>query len=252
MRVVIIEDEPLAAEKLRGFIERYDGAIQIAAKLESLRDLRAWFRENQPPDLIFSDIELLDGNVFEFFEKENLRKPIIFTTAYDKFLLQAFELSGIGYLLKPFTYKNFVAVMLKLESLKETFGVSQSALWEEFQKRIAVTKYKERFVIKLRGGIQFIETNRIAYFQIRDGILFAFDDTGSKYVLGENMNNLVDALDPNQFFRLNRSEMVNLNYIERIEPYFQNRLVVRVKNSKVKLVSSVSRTPDLRQWIDGG
>jgi len=252
MRVVIIEDEPLAAEKLRGFIERYDGATEVAATLESLRDLRKWFRENQLPDLIFSDIELLDGNVFEFFESEDLKKPVIFTTAYDKFLLQAFEISGIGYLLKPFTYENFVGVMHKLESLKKTFNSGQSAIWEEIQRRIAVPKYKERFVIKLRGGIQFIETKRIAFFQIRDGILFAFDEEGSKFSLSENMNNLVETLDPRQFFRLNRSEMVNLNFIERLEPYFQNRLVIRIKNSKVKLISSVSRTPELRQWIDGG
>lgn len=249
---MIIEDEPLAAEKLRGYFERYDGTIEIVSTLESLRDLRVWFRENQLPDLIFSDIELLDGNVFEFFEKENLKKPIIFTTAYDKFLLQAFELSGIGYLLKPFTYKSFVAVMLKLESLKESFNAGQSMLWEEIQKRISVRKYKERFVIKLRGGIQLVETKRIGYFQIQDGILFAIDDVGSRFALSENLNELVEALDPKQFFRLNRSEMVNLNFIERLEPYFQNRLVVRVKNSKVKLISSISRTPDLRQWIDGG
>jgi DNA-binding LytR/AlgR family response regulator len=251
MRVVIIEDEPLAAEKLRGYIERYDGAIEIAATLDSLRDLRHWFRENQPPDLIFSDIELLDGNVFEFFESENLKKPVIFITAYDKFLLRAFELSGIGYLLKPYTFKSFSAVMLKLESLRENFSTGQSALWEEIQKQIAVRKYKERFVIKMRGGIQLVEANRITHFQIQGGILFAFDDEGTKFALSENLNNLVDTLDPQQFFRLNRSEMVNLNFIERLEPYFQNRLVIRVKNSKVKLISSVSRTPELRQWSEG-
>ena len=173
MRVIVIEDEPLAAEKLCDFIVRYDDSIKIAARLESIKETRKWFRLNMPPDLIFSDIELLDGNVFEFFEKEELNCPIIFTTAYDQFLLQAFEQSGIAYLLKPFTYENFVAAMKKLEKLKQNFVSAQMDFWREVQKNFTEPKYKERFVIKFRGGIQFIETKQIPYFQIQDGILFA-------------------------------------------------------------------------------
>ncbi len=129
MRVVVIEDEPLAAEKLCGFIRRYDDSIKIAATLESVAETHKWFRANKPPDLIFSDIELLDGNVFEFFEKEESNSPIIFTTAYDQFLLQAFERNGISYLLKPFTYQNFAVVMLKLEKFKENFASAQTGFW---------------------------------------------------------------------------------------------------------------------------
>ncbi len=251
MRIVVIEDEPLAAEKLCDFIERYDDSIKIAAKLESIGETRKWFRENKPPDLIFSDIELLDGNVFEFLENEESNNPIIFTTAYDQFLLQAFERNGIAYLLKPFTFENFVAAMLKLEKLKQNFASVQMNFWQEIQKNVTRPKYKERFVVKIRGGIQLIETAQISYLQIRDGILFAHDKTGNKFLLNENLNNLEQILNPQMFFRINRSEMVNLNFIERLEPYFNDRLTIRLRNSKVKLIASTNRTPNLRKWIEG-
>ncbi len=250
MKVVIIEDEPLAAEKLGGFIARYDDSMIVAAKLESITETRKWFRANKPPDLIFSDIELLDGNVFEFFENEELNCPVIFTTAYDQFLLKAFEQTGIAYLLKPFTFENFVAAMLKLEKLKRNFATAQSDFWREIQKNLTEPKYKEHFVVKMRGGIQFIEINQISFFQIRDGILFAFDATGSKFPLAENLNNLEQILDPQIFFRINRSEIINLKFIERLENYFNDRLMIRLKNSKVKLISSINRTPNLRKWIE--
>lgn len=251
MRVVVIEDEPLAAEKLCDFIKRYDDSIRVAARLESIREIRQWFRENKPPDLIFSDIELLDGNVFEFLESEETNNPIIFTTAYDQFLLRAFEQSGIAYLLKPFTYESFAAAMLKLEKLKRNFASAQTNLWREIQKNLTAPKYKERFVIKIRGGIQLIETEQITHVQIQDGILFAFDAAGTKYPLSENLNALEQTLDPRMFFRINRSEMINLKFVERLEPYFNDRLTVRLRNSKVKLVASTNRTPNLRKWIEG-
>ena len=251
MKVLVIEDEPLAAEKLCGFIGRYDDSIKIAATLESVKEIRKWFRYNQPPDLIFSDIELLDGNVFEFLENAELSNPIIFTTAYDQFLLQAFERNGIAYLLKPFTYENFAAAMLKLEKFKENFASAQTNFWQEIQKNFNRPKYKERLIIKIRGGIQFIETEQIVYFQIQDTILFAFDATGNRFPLGENLNQLEQILDPQMFFRINRSEMVNLKFTERLEPYFNDRLMIRLRNSKIRLISSTNRTPNLRKWIEG-
>ncbi len=251
MKVLIIEDEPLAAQKLSGFIKRYDDSLEISATLESLKELNAWFRTNPHPEIIFSDIELLDGNIFEFYENAELNCPVIFTTAYDQFLMQAFEKNGIAYLLKPFTFENFTAAMQKLEKLKQNFVSAQMDFLKEIQNDFLKPKYKERFVIKLRGGIQFVETKQIAYFQINDGVLFAFDSTENKFPLNENLNHLEEVLDPKLFFRINRSEMVNLKYIERLEPYFNDRLSIRMKNSKKKIISSTNRTPNLRKWLEG-
>jgi DNA-binding LytR/AlgR family response regulator len=250
MRVVIIEDETPASEKLSEFIERYDADIKIVARLESVEESLAWFAENRSPDLVFSDIELLDGNVFHLFETEKVTCPIIFTTAYDQFWLQAFERNGIAYLLKPFSFEKFVAAMQKFETLKQTFVSDQKDFWREVQASFIEPKYKERFVVKVRGGIQFIETRQIAFIKTQNEIPFAFDGSGNKFPLKENLTELEQILNPKTFFRLNRSEIVNLDFIERLEPDFHDRLVVRLRNLTVRLVSSANRTPNLRKWLE--
>jgi DNA-binding LytR/AlgR family response regulator len=251
MRVVIIEDEALASEKLRDFVRRYKLGIQIVATLESVKETFEWFQSNSPPDLIFSDIELLDGNVFEFFEKTETTCPIIFTTAYNQFWLQAFERNGIAYLLKPLTFEKFAAAMKKFETLKRNFVSKPHDFWREMQESLKQPKYKERFVVKVKGGIQLLETRHIMFIQMQNEIPFAFDAAGNKFPLNESLAQLECILDPNGFFRLNRSEIVNLNFIENLKPDFHDRLVVKIRNLNVKLVSSSSRTPSLRKWLEG-
>ena len=250
MRVVIIEDEPPASVKLSEFIERYDREIQIIARLESVKDSLVWFGENRSPDLVFSDIELLDGNVFNLFESGKVTCPIIFTTAYDQFWLQAFERNSIAYLLKPFAFEKFVAAMQKFEMLKQTFISAQKDFWREIQTSFTEPKYKERFVVKVRGGIRLLETRQISYIKTQNEIPFAFDAAGNKFPLKENLTELEQILDPKTFFRLNRSEIVNLNFIERLEPDFHDRLVINLRNSNVKLTSSANRTANLRKWLE--
>jgi DNA-binding LytR/AlgR family response regulator len=251
MKVVIIEDEPPASERLSEFIERYDARIEIAAHLASVRDSLAWFGENRQPDLVFSDIELLDGNVFHLYETGKVACPIIFTTAYDRFWLQAFERNGIAYLLKPFDYEKFVAAMRKFEALRQTFISAQRDFWLEVQENFRQPRYKERFVVKVRGGIRLLETERVAFIQMQNEIPYAFDADGGKFMLNESLKELEQTLNPKIFFRLNRSEIVNLNFIETLKPDFRDRLIVKLRNSSARLVSSTNRTPLLRKWLEG-
>ncbi|MGI8469058.1 MAG: LytR/AlgR family response regulator transcription factor [Pyrinomonadaceae bacterium] len=251
MKVIVIEDEPPAAQRLCDFIRRYDRNIEVAATLTGVKESLLWFRENPAPDLIFSDIELLDGNAFGIFENKEITCPVIFTTAYDQFWMQAFERSGIAYLLKPFTFEKLAAAMRKFEKLKLNFASAQMDFWREIQTNFVQPKYKERFIIKVRNGIQFIETRQIAFIQMQNEIPFAFDAAGNKFPLNENLTQLEQTLNPKIFFRLNRSEIINLNFIERLEPDFQDRLVVKIRNLNIKLISSTNRTPHLRKWLEG-
>ncbi|MEJ7860559.1 MAG: LytTR family DNA-binding domain-containing protein [Pyrinomonadaceae bacterium] len=250
MRVVVIEDEPPASEKLCEFIEQYNPEIQIVARLPSVKESIVWFRQNRSPDLVFSDIELLDGNVFHLVESGKVTCPIIFTTAYDQFWLQAFERNGIAYLLKPFDFEKFAAAMQKFEALKQNFVSAQTDFWREVQASFSEPKYKERFVVKVRGGIKMLETKAIAFIQMQNEIPFAFDAAGNKFPLNETLAQLEQILDPKIFFRLNRSEIISLKFIERLEPDFHDRLVIRLRNSDLKLVSSTNRTPGLRKWLE--
>lgn len=250
MKVVIIEDEPRAREKIIKFIARYDAQIKISAQIESVKETIKYFAESFAPDLIFADIELLDGNIFEAFENVKINSPVIFTTAYDQFLLPAFEQSGIAYLLKPFDFQKFSAAMEKFETLKKNFAAAQTQFWLEIQENLHRPKYRERIVVKIKDGIRLIETKHIAFIQMQNEIPFAFDAAGNKFALSETLTNLEKSLDPKIFFRLNRSEIVNLDYIENLKPDFHDRLVVSIRNSKIKLVSSINRTPDLRRWLE--
>jgi DNA-binding LytR/AlgR family response regulator len=252
MNVVVIEDEPLAAEKLCDFLRRYSTDIAILSVLTSVKEALDWFRRHPTPDLILSDIELLDGNVFRLFEQVEIPCPIIFTTAYDRFLLQAFDKNGIGYLLKPLEYEKFVAAMRKFEQLRRSFRSVGADLLRELRTTLAQPKYKERFVVKVRGGIYLLEARQVAYIQMRDEIPFAYDERGTKYPLHESLNHLEQVLDPQVFFRINRSEIVNIHFVEKLEPYFSDRLTIKLKHLNVTLISSINRTPDLRKWIEGG
>ncbi len=251
MKVVIIEDEPPAHEKLAKFIARYDSRIEILARLESVEATMRYFDERAAaPDLVFADIELLDGNVFEAFENRKISCPVIFTTAYDQFLLQAFEESGIAYLLKPFDFQKFAAAMQKFETLKNNFAPASDALLREIRESLHQPKYKTRFVIKTASGIRLLETEEIAFIQMRNEFPFAFDAAGNKFALATTLTELEKTLDPKTFFRISRSEIVNLHFIENLKPDFQDRLVVCLRNLNVKLVSSASRTPGLRKWLE--
>jgi len=252
MKVVVIGDEPLAAEQLCDYARRYNPGVAILGVLTSVKEAVSWFRDHTAPDLILSDIELLDGNVFRLFEQVEIPCPIIFTTAYDHFLLQAFDKNGIGYLLKPLEYEKFAAAMRKFEQLQRSFTLLGGELLRELKATLAQPRYKERFVIKAKGGIYMLETRRVAYIQIRDEIPFAYDDQGSRYPLNETLNQLEKTLAPLMFFRINRSEIVNIHFIEKLEPYFNDRLSIKIKRLGVTLISSINRTPELRRWIEGG
>lgn len=250
MKVVIIEDEPPARAKLAKFITRYDRQIEILAELESVAETLRYFDERGIPDLVFADIELLDGNVFEIFESRKITSPVIFTTAYDQFLLQAFEQNGIAYLLKPFDFQKFSTAMQKFETLKNNFAAAQNDFWRELQENLRQPKYKERFIVKIKGGIKLLETKQIAFIQMQNEIPFAFDAAGNKFPLNETLTALEKSLNPKTFFRLNRSEIVNLDFIENLKPDFHDRLVVCLRNLNVRLVSSINRTPELRKWLE--
>ena len=250
MKVLIIEDEPPAQDKLAKFIRRYDERIEIAGKLARIADAIDWLAENSMPDLIFADIELLDGNIFELFDLVKITCPVIFTTAYDQFLLPAFEQNGIAYLLKPFDFEKLSNAFKKYAALKNNFASAQNDFLLEIQKTLRQPIYKERFIVKIKGGIKLLETKNIAFFQMRDETLFGFDAQYDKFPINETLARIESALDPKIFFRISRREIVNLAFIEHLKPDFHDRLVIQLKNSNVKLISSASRTPDLRKWLE--
>jgi DNA-binding LytR/AlgR family response regulator len=122
--------------------------------------------------------------------------------------------------------------------------------FQQLKITLCQPKYKERLIIKAKGGIYLLETSHVAYIQITDEITFAYDDKGNRYPLKENLNQLEELLDPAIFFRINRSEMINIYFVEKLAPYFNDRLVIKLKSLNVSLISSVTKTPALKKWLD--
>lgn len=266
MTILLIEDETVAAEHLTALVGRHRPDAQVLATMRSIREATDWFAAaTVMPDLVFSDIELLDGNVFALYDRVAVPSPIIFTTAYDHFLLKAFQTNGIAYLLKPFDDQAFAAALAKYDALRTTFQnttlpVEQLLTADVLTKlREALTRqtgsalgatYKQRFTVRMRNGIYLLPTNQIAYLQADDGVVFAHDRAGQRYPLNGTLADIEQQLDPAHFFRINRSDIVTIDLIERLEAYFGDRLAIRLRGVTEPFISSAAKTPDLRRWLD--
>jgi DNA-binding LytR/AlgR family response regulator len=255
MRILIIEDEVPAAEKLRKMLIDQCPAAQLSGPARSIKEGLAWLRQHPLPDLIFSDIELLDGPVFQLFDQFKVTCPIIFTTAYDQFLLKAFQVNGIAYLLKPFTEEQLAEALAKYERL---FGGTSDAFLSpqviaDLKKALqpAAQSYRNRFAIKRSNGIVLLSVEEVSFIQSEDNVVLAYTDQGKRYPLNFTLTELEEQLDPARFFRLNRGAIVALAAIERIEPYFNDRLAVTVGGGADHLVTSAGRTPAFRKWVEG-
>ena len=259
MNILILEDEEPAARQLTQLLAQAGHATPPPV-LRSVEKTLAWLQTNPLPDLILSDIELLDGNVFSLYEQFPIACPIIFTTAYDQFLLAAFRGNGIAYLLKPFTLEQLQVALAKHERLRTSLAPPAAApsLPPDVMRELTHAlrqhnqpAYKQRFSVRMRNGLYLLQTADIAYLQADEGVTFAIDGTGTRYPLSGTLAELERQLDPSRFGRLNRSELVNVAFIERAEPYFNNRLAVKLRAPGITLTTSAAQTPEFRRWLEG-
>lgn len=253
MKIFLLEDENLAAQRLKEFLKKYQPEVEIMGWERSVTDGLKWLKNNPSPDLIFSDIELLDGNAFLLYEQFSPPCPIIFTTAYDHFLLKAFQTNGIAYLLKPFDYQQFSEAMEKYNRLftPNSAPTLNTELITQLQASLVAQQqeYKQRFTIKKAKGIFLLKTKDIVYFKADGNLVLAFDNKGKKHPISNKLGDLEGLLDPKQFFRINRSEIVHLTFIEKMENYFNDRLAVNVLGVKDSLITSASKTASFRRWL---
>jgi len=249
MTVLILEDETLAAEKIENYLLEIDPRIVIVAKLKSIEAAVEWFSSNEHPDLILSDIRLLDGLSFEIFQKVRVQAPVIFTTAYDQYALRAFEVNSIDYLLKPVDIEKLKVSLEKYKNRKGGAANDFSAIVR--QLKASQPQYKSRFMIKLGQKIIAIPIEKIAYFFSENKLSFIVALDGKKYPTDQPLDELVDVLDPDRFFRANRQFIVTFGSIAEIHPYFKGRIKLHLNpHTNEEVVISSERTPEFKRWID--
>jgi DNA-binding LytR/AlgR family response regulator len=176
LKVAIIEDEKPARKKLISLLKRYDPELQVVAELDSVESTIRFSQQETLPDLVFSDIELLDGNVFESMRKVAIKCPVIFITAYNEFMVYAFKHSGIAYLLKPFTYEDLREAMDKFYMLRSNFVSMQQGFMDSLQTKEEVRNYAERLTVRKPDGIYILEIEKVVYFSADGPVIRAYDD----------------------------------------------------------------------------
>ena len=253
MKVLIVEDEPLAAGRLEDLLKRTDPAVEIVGHCDSVKKSVAWFRENSQPDLLFLDIQLGDGLSFEIFDQVVLDCPVIFTTAYDTYAIEAFKLNSIAYLLKPVKFEELGAAMVKYRAspyFNTGYG-SQQLLAIDKVQRWLTKEYKKRFLIKSGLHIRSIPAEDILYFCSLEKATYATVTGGKTHLFDHTLEQLEELLDPACFFRVNRKYIVSVNAINDIITYSNYRLKLVLKNcSDEEILVSRDKMQDFRNWLD--
>lgn len=247
IQVILIEDELPARKKLQRFLAEVNEPVSVIAEVGSVQESIDLLRSGAAADLIFSDIELMDGNAFEVFEQVKVSCPVIFTTAYDRYWMNAFEANGIEYLLKPFSLERFLKAWEKFLMLRGKDVELPTGL----DRLVRKMTEKKRFTVRSGQSLTFVETEDILYFMAEEGVVFATDRKGRRHLLTvSTLREVEEATDPSAFFRINRGELVHRKYIERVERYSKNALSVKLKEHPQHLVTSQGNTADFRVWLE--
>ncbi|RYF99455.1 MAG: response regulator transcription factor, partial [Chitinophagaceae bacterium] len=241
MKVLIVEDEIPAAERLQILLNVYDPSIEVIGTLQSIEDTVNYLETHAHPDLMLLDIALSDGCSFEIFRRVNFQKPVVFTTAFDHFAMQSFCVFSLHYILKPVTLESLGKALQKYLSAASQFVpfVYNSGL--AAVPNPENSKYKNRFLAKTGQKLTFVETDKIRLFEADNKIVYLLDSDGNRFVIEYTLERLEQLLDPRAFFRVNRSYLVNIASIQHIKPYFNNRLKICLKGSMLKDDLIVSR-----------
>jgi DNA-binding LytR/AlgR family response regulator len=250
MKIVIIEDENLASERLEKLLLDIEPEIEILEKLASVKESIDWLRENSP-DLIFLDIQLSDGLSFKIFEEITVKAPIIFTTAYDQYAIRAFRVNSIDYLLKPVRKEDLAISLSKFKNIKSYFNPDFNELVNMIRNK--KIEYKQRFLVQYGQKIKKIEVHEAACFYALEKNVFMATSDNLRYPLDYTLDNLEDILDPKKFFRINRKIIINYEAIKNMIPYSKSRIKVELSINppeEIESIVSVERSPKFKEWLD--
>lgn len=256
MKTVIIEDELLAAKDLQKLINQLDSGIEVLAILPGLAIAREWFSKNPEPDLLFMDIQLSDGVSFDLFKYVKLECPVIFTTAYNEYAIQAFKVNSVDYLLKPIDRAELRQALEKFRKLKHQsppFNMQShiQAFLQDITGAQPSKKYKERFMAHYKNTLVPIPADRIAYF-IKDELIYLVTFDNQKMIADfHTMEEVEHLLNPVQFFRANRQYIIHLNSVDHIRHGFNGKVIVKLKSPLfTELDISREKANTFKDWIN--
>lgn len=252
MKVLIVEDENIAAEKLIRLLNQIDPSIEITNTLESVKQTTAWLKENQV-DLIFLDIHLSDGNSFQIFKDLELKTPIIFTTAYDQYAIQAFKVNSIDYLLKPINRNDLSLSLKKFQEIRSLCEPQQTVDYSTLIESIKVHHklFQKRFMVVVGDQIKTIQCEEVAYFFAEGKYVFLVHKNKERFLVDFTLDKLTEVLDPDRFFRINRQVTVSFESINSMQKWFTRRIKLHLSPKfENEVIVSVERVTDFKKWLN--
>ncbi len=254
MKVVVFEDEKLASDRLIELLKTLKPEAEVLAAMKSIEAAVLWLQNNEHPDLIISDIQLLDGSSFEIFDQVEVKTPIIFTTAYDEYAIKAFEVNSIDYLLKPIQKEKLLGALNKFdEKVSGQANDNNGISIDEIRAVISGSskEYKSRFLVKLGQRIKAVPVEKIAYFFSQDKLTYLVTFEGQKLPIDQTLEELESLLDPKHFYRVNRKFFVHFDAVTDIHPYFKGRVKLGLSpDINEDIVVSSEKTPAFKRWLD--
>ncbi len=247
MRILIVEDEQPAARQLAKMVLACRPSAQIVETLDSVESAVRWLPTFPVPDLIFMDIQIADGLSFDIFKQVKVASPVVFTTAFDQYAIQAFKVNAIDYLLKPIDPDELATALDKAERQQHS-----APDYENLVNLFKTAVYKERFLVKTGQQLNFLTVTDIAFFRSSDGLTQAYTFQGKKYFVEHTLEELERLLDPNVFFRISRSVTIGLKAIKTIHPHLNGRLKVETQPAAGEdILVSRERAGDFKTWLGG-
>lgn len=247
MKILIVEDETAAYENLADMLVRTDPAIEIAGNTESVRQTVRWLQANPKPDLIFMDIHLSDGSAFSIFDEISVETPIIFTTAYDQYALDAFKVNSVDYLLKP----------VKPDELKralEKFGKwSQQDIMRYLSNLTQLSvgpKYKDKLLIPYKDKLLPINLTEVSCFYTADKNTYIYLKSGRSYTYSKTLEQIIASLNPADFIRANKQFIISRDSVRDITIWFDSRLLVTIDvEVPERIYISKNKASEFKSWI---
>lgn len=250
MNYLIIEDEQYNAELLKGIVEKTDTTAKLLGTIPTIQESLEWLRSHPKPDLIFMDIRLADGLSFEIFKYADIQSPVIFTTAYDEYALQAFKVYGMAYLLKPIEREELAGALARVKLAEPRLSADDiGAVLEMLQTK--QKSYKSRFLLHYRETYRMVPVKDIDYVFLEYKTAHFKLLDGSHVAVPYTLEELEEQLDPNYFFRVNRQYILHIDSFESIHKHFNEKAKIILKRDRnAEVVVSRIKMPQFKLWLE--
>jgi DNA-binding LytR/AlgR family response regulator len=247
MKVLIVEDETIAFITLQKILAKIDTSIEIAGNSESVEQTVKWLKGHPAPDLIFMDIHLSDGSAFNIFKFMTVKVPIIFTTAYDEYAIQAFKVNSVDYLLKPIKIEELRTALEKFSRLNRNDVLRYLS---QLPMLAPPAKFPGRLLISQNDQLIPVSLKEVAFFYTTGSSTEIHMRSGEKYLYGKSLETIMQGLDPQNFYRANKQFILSRTSIKKITIWFDSRLLISLEvDTPERLYVSKNRSAEFKKWL---